>query len=80
MKKSYSELLLGDLVGLMKDFRSEAEKINLNSIVRLANELSHDSGKPVTKVKALQLVTFVKNYCEALDREIYTNPNPHFDF
>lgn len=80
VKKSYSELLLGDLVGLIKDFRSEAEKSNLNSIVRLANELSHDSGKLVTKGKALQLVTLVKDYCEALDREIYANPNPHFDF
>ena len=80
VKKSYSELLLGDLVGLIKKFRSEGEKVNLNSIVRLANELSHDSGKPVTKIKALQLVTLVKDYCEALDREIHANPYPHFDF
>lgn len=78
VKKSYSELLLGDLVRLMKGFRNNSEKINLNTIVRLANELSHDSGKPVTVVKALQLATLVKEYCEALDREIDINPNPHF--
>jgi len=79
VKKSYSELLLGDLVGLIKDFRDEIEKSNLNSIVRLSNELSHDSGKPITKEKALNLSRLVKNYCEGLELEINTNPNPHFD-
>lgn len=80
VKKSYSELLLGDLISLIKEFRSQEEKIKLNSIVRLANELSHDTGKPVTKAKTLELSQLVKNYCEALDLEINSNPNPHFNY
>lgn len=80
VKKSYSELLLGDLIKLIKDFRSEAEKLKLNSIVRLSNELSHDSGKPVTKEKLIELAELVNQYCENLDLEIHTNPNPHFEW
>lgn len=80
VKKSYSELLLGDLIGLVKEFRSEEQRSNLTIIVRLANELSHDSGKPVTKIKTFELANLVKKYCEALEFDIYSNPNPHFDF
>lgn len=80
VKKSYGELLLGDLIKLVKDFRSESERTDLNSIVRISNELSHDSGKPITPEKALQLADLVKGYCEKLDLEIHTNPDPHFSF
>jgi hypothetical protein len=80
VKKSYSELLLGDLIKLIKDFRSDEEKLKLNSIVRLSNELSHDSGKLVNKEKAFELVELVKQYCENLDIEIHTNPDPHFNW
>lgn len=80
VKKSYSQLLLGDLIKIINDYRSDDEKSRLNRIVRLSNELSHDSGKPVTKKKALELVNLVKNYCENLDLEIHSNPSPHIDW
>ncbi|WP_439557269.1 hypothetical protein, partial [Dyadobacter sp.] len=79
IKKSYSELLLGDLINLVKEFRSEEEKQKLNKIVRLANELSHDSGKPVTKEKTLKLGAYVKEYCKILYQEILSNPFPGLD-
>jgi len=80
VKESYSNLLLGDLIKLVRNFRNDEEKLNLNSIVRLANELSHDSGKPVTKEKALELLALVKEYLRVLASEIASNPYPHFDF
>lgn len=79
IKKDYSDLLLGDLVKYVKDFKDESTSSCLTQIAILANELSHDSGKPIIRVKALLLVTLAIAYSFLLEFEIKNIPYPHFD-
>ncbi|GGF05207.1 hypothetical protein [Hymenobacter cavernae] len=78
VKKDYSDLMLGDLVKEVKEFREDSIKSLLNQIVVLANELSHDSGKPVTRDKGLSLVALAIVYNQLLTGDINSNLNPHF--
>lgn len=71
-KDSYSDLVLGDLVNILKKVKTDDEKHTLNKIIRLSNELSHDSGKKVTKEKVEDLLSTMVNYTAALTRLIKT--------
>ena len=66
----YSDMLLGKLVSMLRVLKNEEEIIQLNKIVRLANELSHDSGKPVTRESAIQLSESTVEYIENLMSKI----------
>lgn len=57
----YSTLLLGDLIKLIRDEKTDDEKISLNRIVRLSNTLSHDSGLPIKMNDTDEL-------CEKIDK------------
>lgn len=65
-KDSYSDIVLGDLVNILKKIKTDDEKQTLNKIIRLSNELSHDSGKKVTKEKVQDLLLTMVNYTAAL--------------
>jgi len=79
VKKDYSDLLLGDLIGLIKEFREDYIKDMLTKIVIWANELSHDSGKPIRREKASLLTLMAMTYTDLLKQEIKLNPYPHLD-
>ncbi len=72
-KHEYSDVLLGSLISILKDIKSEKEKMTLNSIVRLSNELSHDSGKKVEKEKVYELLNLVDGYLLANGEELKHN-------
>lgn len=76
IKKDYSELMLGDLIKLVKDNKEEAILGVLNKIVVWSNELSHESGKPIKKEKAHILASLALMYTEYLKSEINLRPNP----
>lgn len=61
-KDSYSDIVLGDLINILKRIKTNEEKQILNKIIRLSNELSHDSGKKVTKEKVQDLFVTMVNY------------------
>lgn len=70
-KNSYSDIVLGDLVNILKKVKSDYEIKILNKIIRLSNELSHDSGKRVTKEKVLDLLSTTMNYTDYLIKLIF---------
>lgn len=80
VRKDYSNMLLGNLVGLLKDFREEHTIQVLNKIVEWSNELSHESGKPIKKEKALSLIYFIMLYTDLLRSDIKVSLNPHVEF
>lgn len=65
-KDDYSDIVLGDLVKILKKIKNEEEMTTLNKIIRLSNELSHDSGKKVTKEKVIDLLKTTVQYTAAL--------------
>lgn len=65
-KNSYSDIVLRDLLKILKILKDEEKIKILNSIVVLSNELSHDSGKKVTQEKVLQLLENTLNYTDSL--------------
>lgn len=65
-RSDYSDIGLGDLISLLKPVKNDNEKQELNLIVRLSNELSHDSGKPVTKEKGDDLIQMTTKYIDNL--------------
>lgn len=52
IKKPYSQVLLGDLVSLIKPHHEEKMKPFLGRFAGIANEFSHDTGKPIELDKA----------------------------
>ena len=66
----YSDKTLGDLINSLKQIKDQSDQLILNSIVRLANELSHDSGKEITKEKAIQLLEQTIQYTEELSSNL----------
>jgi len=78
VKKDYSDLLLGDLIGLLKPFREGGIHDLLRKIAVWSNELSHDSGKPIQREKASLLTYLTIAYTELLKSEIslFLNPEP----
>jgi hypothetical protein len=77
VKKDYSELMLGDLMSLIKPYRDEATNSLLKQITVWSNELSHESGKPIKREKALALTYMTVIYTELLKSEMNLNINPH---
>ncbi|MBI5294454.1 MAG: hypothetical protein HY869_03185 [Chloroflexi bacterium] len=63
-KKSYSQQLLGDLTSALKNYHDEPVKSTFGKMAEWANELSHDTGLPVTKTKAVELCNLVADYTE----------------
>lgn len=66
----YSILLLGDLIKLIKDEKTDDEKTSLNRIVRLSNTLSHDSGLPIRMDDADELHEKIDEYLHAFTAKL----------
>lgn len=78
VKKSYSQLRLGDLIALIKRYKDDTEKLLLNKVAQWSNELSHDSGIPIEKNKAELLCLLSLIYTELLRTTIKLYPWPDF--
>jgi hypothetical protein len=75
-RDTYGNLLLGDLVSIVKNsYPAEMRRV-FNIIAQLANELSHDSGKPIEKAKAQYLVGLASMLAAFLDHETRIEPIP----
>lgn len=77
VKKDYSVLMLGDLMSLIKPYRDETTNSLLKQITVWSNELSHESGKPIKREKALALTFMTIIYTNLLQSEMKLNPNPN---
>ncbi len=77
VKKDYSDLLLGDLMKLIRPFRETAMNDFLTHITIWLNELSHESGKPIKKEKATATTYMTILYTQLLQSEIKLFPYPH---
>jgi len=77
VKSDYSDLLLGDLMKLVKPFRDQSMNDLLTRITVWSNELSHESGKQIKKEKALAISYMTILYTELLKSEIKLYPFPH---
>ncbi len=58
LKKTYSQVLLGDLIGAVKHEKEEHIRDLLGRFAGMANEFSHDSGKPIDIANA-KIVTYL---------------------
>lgn len=76
LKKDYSDLMLGDLIKLIKEFREEPIYELLKMITLQSNELSHDTGKPITLDKAKNMIRLAIIYTKLLESEINKKPHP----
>lgn len=65
-KKDYSDLKLGELVKLLRPNKTEDEIKTMNKIATTCNELSHDSGKPVSMDKLYEVVKLTLNHIDSL--------------
>jgi hypothetical protein len=70
LKKAYSQLQIGDLWGVLKDYHPESIRFIFGKLIEWSNELSHDSGIPVKKEKAEALSALAMAYVELLRLEI----------
>lgn len=68
--EDYSNLLLGDLIKLIKDKKTQDEMVILNKIVRLSNTLSHDSGLPIKIEDANDLWYLINDYSEQFSKQL----------
>lgn len=75
INKGYSQLLLGDLIAKVKNFYDDKFQVIFGKMVSLSNELSHDSGKPITRAKVYLLYTLVFLYIEFLKSTIKLYPH-----
>ena len=73
---SYSDLLLGDLIKLLKDVHTSATSTPLGRIIGWANELSHDAGRAIEVQKAQEIAAHVSAYVESLRKQIRLTPFP----
>lgn len=71
LSKSYSQAKLGDLWGALKSVHSESIKQLMGQFIEWANELSHHSGIPIRKDKALFINMVASLYAELFMQEIY---------
>ena len=69
-RSDYADASLGELIRIIKVVKGEDEVVKMNKIVRLSNELSHDSGKKVTITKARELLDLTAGYCLKLGKAI----------
>lgn len=70
-KKDYSDQKLGDLIKIIRPAKDEQQIQILNKIRDLSNELSHDTGKKVTKTKGIELARLAFDYVEELQKRIW---------
>jgi len=68
--KDYSDLMLGELTKLLAPNKSEEEMTRIRTIIRLSNELSHDTGKPITAKKLSDLTKLTRDYLDELIQHI----------
>lgn len=73
---SYNNLLLGDLIKLLKDVHTSATSTPLGRIIGWANELSHDAGRSIEIQKAQEIAAHVSMYVESLRNQIRLAPFP----
>lgn len=64
--KGYSGMLLGDLITVVKRGKDEKARAELGRIAELANSFAHDTGKPVSKEAAFEVVNLITNYVRKL--------------
>ena len=75
-KDSYGQLLLGDLIKLLKDFHASTTATPVGRIIGWANELSHDAGRAIEVQKAQEIAAHVSTYVESLRQQIRLTPFP----
>lgn len=68
--KGYSGMLLGDLITVVKRGKDEEARAELGRIAALANNFAHDTGKPVSKEAAFEVVDLITNYVRKLHTTI----------
>ena len=66
MRKSYSQILLGDLISLVKRNKNQEIQKLLGNFAEIVNEFSHDSGKPIEPAKAKLAVFIAIFYVKSL--------------
>lgn len=76
VKSDYSDLLLGDLMKLVKPLNKETTNDLLTKITVGTNELSHESGKPISREKASAVSYMTILYTKLIQSEIKLNPYP----
>lgn len=69
LKKSYSQVLLGDLISLVKQSREAHIQSLLGKFAEWANEFSHDSGRPVELSKAKMVAMLGLAYTSLVEVE-----------
>lgn len=69
LKKGYSQVLLGDLISVVKQAREAHVQSLLGKFAELANEFSHDSGKPVELAKAKMVAALGLAYASLVELE-----------
>jgi hypothetical protein len=79
VKKDYSDLMLGDLKKLVSPFREDSINDFLTRITIWTNELSHESGKPIRREKAVAVNYMTILYTQLLSSEIDLNAFPHWE-
>jgi hypothetical protein len=67
--KGYSQILLGDLISLVKTGKDESIVKMLNFLAESLNELSHDTGTPVDIAKAKACAMFAIAYTKLFQYE-----------
>lgn len=69
LKKTYSQVLLGDLIVAVKHEKKEHIRYLLRRFAGIANEFSHDSGKPIEIVNARIVTSLALSYLTLLEIE-----------
>ncbi len=69
LTKSYSQVLLGDLIGKVKPLKESSVQTLLGKFAELANEFSHDSGKPIEISKAKLVAMLALTYTTLIELE-----------
>lgn len=75
--KEYNNRLLGDLISPLKKhvYTSQDDELHLSTIVRVANELSHDSGLPVKITDIGELYVWLMYYISDFKERISLHDN-----
>lgn len=73
----YNNLMLGDLISPLKQnvYMNTDDKSRLNTIVRIANELSHDTGLPIKFEDIEELYNTLIYYISDFKQKILSNVN-----
>ena len=69
LPKNYSQVLLGDLIARVKPLKEPAMQTVLGRFAEMANEFSHDSGKPIDHSKAKVVALLALSYASLVELE-----------